>query len=156
MHIGRMPQLLMHRLLLDRLVALMLVACSFACCCPERSLTTLFAATATPTGAHCCGGCCDANDDSSVSGLGQTDSSDTDGERAPHDGRCVGDCCNKADFKAPPFRVACDEIGAPLPEPVLSPDACAAAPVVATARVDDDIGEPPPWRLLIVSARLRI
>jgi|GEM_PF-1982014 hypothetical protein len=151
MHIGRMPQFL-----LQRLAALVLVACSFACCCPERSLTALFAADDAPTEARCCGGCCGGNDAAPGVDGGRTEPSDTDGERVPHDGRCLGDCCNKADFKAPPFKVACDEVGAPLPEPLLSPDAVAAEPTVAAFRVDDDIGEPPPWRLLIVSARLRI
>lgn len=141
---------------MHRFVAAVLVACSFCCCCPERSLTALLSVDAAVADAGCCGGCCigaPRNGDGDGDGGGR----DTDDEPRPHDGSCLGDCCNKADFKAPPFRLACDRIGAPLPEPLVSRDMVAAGgPVLEPTRIDDDIGEPPPWRLLLVSARLRI
>jgi hypothetical protein len=149
MFAGRMPQLLMHRFM-----AAVLVACSLACCCPDRSFTALLAGEAAVADSGCCGGCCIGAPDN---GSPDDGARDTDDEPRPHDGRCLGDCCNKADFKAPPFRIACDRVGAPLPEPLVSRDMVAASgPVLEPTRIDDDIGEPPPWRLLLVSARLRI
>lgn len=132
--------------LVNRLMAWLLVACCFACCCPGRSPSALFASEPARVAGGCCDGC---------HASGETDEPQREQPGHPP-GRCLSDCCNKADFKAPAFKIACDEIGAPLPEPLAARDAIAARPAIETPPPDDDIGEPPPWRLLIVSARLRI
>lgn len=143
------------RALLHRGVVAMLVVCSFACCCRERAIGAIVSGNgAAVASAGCCDGCCGR----------ATEVSDGDGRREDHEprdrghhpvGRCDNGCCTKADLKTPQFEVGCDRVGAPLDSIVTVCDAPRDHAGVAT-RLDDDVGEPPPWLRLIVTARLRI
>ena len=129
-----------------RLVVLVLVACSFACCCQQRAIGGLLGLGEAPRADACCESC-HAEDEPS---------DDTPREQRHPEGRCLNACCTKADFKNPPFTVACDQIGEPRADVVVPRDMLRAAHAMRAPRVEDDVGEPPPWLLLLASARLRI
>jgi hypothetical protein len=134
----------------------MLVACSFACCCQQRTLGALFSSEAsTPAAAGCCGDCCARAGVSDDRAEDRSRHSPSQRERHPVS-RCDGACCTKADFKAPQFTVGCDEIGAPITGMLVVCDAPTGDRGNEAVRLEDDVGEPPPWLLLLVSARLRI
>jgi hypothetical protein len=155
MSLARSFQLLPDRLM-HRLLVAMLVACSFACCCQQRTLGALFASeVSTPTAAGCCGGCCAGAGVSD--GPAEDPSRESPSQRERHPvGRCDNACCTKAEFKTPQFTVGCDEIGAPIKCTLVVRDAPTGDRPNEAVRLEDDVGEPPPWLLLLVSARLRI
>lgn len=153
--------------LLHRVLVTMLVACSFACCCQQRTLAALFSSEdAAPAATGCCDGCCarqNASDERADGNPGdRTSRSPAERERHPAErerhpvGRCDSACCTKADIKTPQFTLGCDEIGATLGCVLVLLDAPADDRANDAIRLDDDVGEPPPWLRLLVSARLRI
>ncbi|MEY3141960.1 MAG: hypothetical protein RLY21_453 [Planctomycetota bacterium] len=142
--------------LFHRVLVAMLLACSFACCCQQRTLAALVSGDdPAPVAAGCCDGCCARETDADGATDDRTSQSPSERERHPV-GRCENACCTKADFKAPQFTVGSDEIGAPLDSILIAREAPADVHATRATRLDDDVGEPPPWILLLVSARLRI
>jgi hypothetical protein len=142
--------------LLHRLVVLALVACSFACCGRQGTAAAAESAADEPAHRPCCAACL-AHDSSSR----EADNADSprhgdDDGRRHSEGRCLGACCTKADFKPPHFMLACDLVGAPIPAIAVRGSSPTDPLARRAVRLDEDVGEPPPWRLLLVSARLRI
>ena len=127
-----------------RLVTTALAAWVVLCCCERR----IYAEVLLGVDAHGCAaqGCCVAEVAPPPCCAHCAAESDGPEEAAP---------CDKSAAPASTFTVALDAIGAPLPttlELVLTCETAASAP----AHGDRDRCRPPPWRVLIDSARLRI
>jgi hypothetical protein len=145
--------------LLHRAVVVLLVACGFACCCRDRALAAWWAGDETPAAAACCGACAaDSGDGDGTPREGPRESHDQDRERDqshPSDA-CRSSCCLKSGFHAPEFVLPCDRVGAPLAGTVIAAGPGAHRAALHPTRLDEDVGKAPPWRLLLVSRRLRI
>lgn len=143
-----------------RLVTTALAAWVVLCCCERR----IYAEVLLGVDAQGCAaqGCCVAEVAPPPCCAHCAAESDGPEEAAPcedeppTDGSCCSDgCCDKSAAPASTFTVALDAIGAPLPttlELVPTSETAASAP----AHGDRDRCRPPPWRVLIDSARLRI
>jgi hypothetical protein len=142
----------LHPLLHQAIVAA-LVLCGFACCCRDRALAAWWAAGAPPAPHACCGGCSEDPAKASARGDAPADG-EQDQSHAPE--ACRSSCCTKAGFHTPAFEVAPDRIGRPLACIVVAMKRSTAPCANDAARVDEDVGEPPPWRRLLDSARLRV
>ena len=140
--------------LLHRAIVTVLIVCGFACCCRDQALAAWWTSAAEPAAGACCGDC-GARTAAGDGGL-EAPREDTEQDPRPaHDG-CRSSCCTKAGFAAPAFELACDRIGVPLADTHPAGGTRPAGLVFGATRFDDDVGRPPPWRLLLVSRRLRI
>jgi len=139
--------------LLHQVVVAALVLCGFACCCRDRALAAWWTADAATLQHACCGGCSEDPAEASVRG-----DPPADGERTHRhpDGVCRSSCCTKSGSHAPAFEVALDRIGQPLAGDRVMTVGSKTLDTTRAVRVDDDVGEPPPWRRLLDSARLRV
>ena len=166
LHAARPPHLVPYSLrqsplqpLLHRAVVVLLVVCGFACCCRDRALAASWTGDEISAVVACCGACSleTAGEGSDEAAHGNRDG-DGDQERGrshPSEG-CRSSCCTKAGFHAPAFELTCDRIGAPLAGTVIAEEPRASRAMPRAARFDEDVGKAPPWRLLVVSRRLRI
>lgn len=143
-----------------RLATIALAAWVVLCCCERRIYAEVLlgfeahgcssqgccaADTAPPP---CCAHCASERDDSR-----QPSPCD---DHEPTDGSCCSEgCCDKSAAPVCAFTPAIDAIGAPLPTTLEPGAACEPAPC-APADDDGDRCRPPPWRVLIDTARLRI
>lgn len=138
------------------LLVVALAAWTTLCCCERRALAdAIFGSPAsgatsstTPEGceSRCCGDC------SSADRMDETD----EPADAPHERGCCDDgCCLKATTPPTHLELVADPVGREIPSDgwTLAPQARETA---RAAPFGDDEVRPPPWRILVVSARLRI
>ncbi|MBI1302646.1 MAG: hypothetical protein GC172_02505 [Phycisphaera sp.] len=139
--------------LLHRVIVATLVLCGLACCCRDRALAAWWTTDAVPAQHACCGGCAEGSAEAPA-----CDDPPADSERnqSHPPGACRSSCCTKAGLHTPSFEVAHDRIGTPLVCVVVTTTRSTAPRANEAARVDEDVGEPPPWRRLLDSARLRV